>query len=141
MATEFTPMTALAGGLCIGLSSAALLFFNGRIAGISGIFDGILVSRGRGELAWRVLFLAGMLVGGAVYFALFPENASFTLERPTPLVIGAGLLVGFGTKMSNGCTSGHGVCGNSRLSKRSIMATVIFFAIGASMVALFGGAG
>lgn len=137
MATEFTPWSALIGGLLIGLASAAMLHFNGRIAGISGILDGA-VARGS-DTAWRWVFLAGMLVGGALYFGVTPPGAGFELARSTPLVIVAGLLVGVGTKMSNGCTSGHGVCGNARLSTRSIVATLTFMAVGAVVVAASGG--
>lgn len=138
MATEFTPIAAVIGGLLIGAASALLLYFNGRIAGISGIFDGAIA--GGGELAWRWVFLFGMLVGGAGYFALFPADAVIELDRSALWIVGAGLLVGVGTKMSNGCTSGHGVCGNARLSKRSIIATLVFMGVGAAVVAIAGGA-
>ena len=141
MSTAFTPYSALIGGLLIGLASAALLALNGRIAGLSGILDGVLVSRGDGESAWRWAFLAGMLVGGAAYMGIVDvDTHALELHRSTGLVVAAGLLVGFGTKMSNGCTSGHGVCGNARLSPRSIVATLTFMAIGAATVAAFGGA-
>lgn len=141
MATEFTPMAAVIGGLLIGAASATLLYFNGRVAGISGIFDGAIAGGGEGaELAWRWVFLLGMLIGGTGYFALFPADAAIELDRSAFWIVGAGLLVGFGTKMSNGCTSGHGVCGNARLSKRSIVATLVFMGVGAAVVALTGGA-
>lgn len=142
MATQFTPVAAIIGGLLIGLGSAALLALNGRIAGISGIFDGALFRGGEpGESAWRWTFLAGLICGGAAY-ALFggADAAAAVLDRSTALVVVAGLLVGFGTRMSNGCTSGHGVCGNARLSPRSIVATLIFMGVGAGVVAAFGGA-
>jgi len=142
MATQFTPVAAIIGGLLIGLASAALLALNGRIAGISGIFEGALF-RGNepGESPWRWTFLAGLVVGGAGY-ALFSgvDASAMALDRSTALIIVAGLLVGFGTRMSNGCTSGHGVCGNARLSPRSIVATLVFMGVGAGVVALFGGA-
>ncbi len=142
MATEFTPIAAIIGGLLIGLASAALLALNGRIAGISGIFDGALFRRDEpGESSWRWTFLAGLILGGAGY-VLFTgvDPAAVALERSSILVVVAGLLVGFGTRMSNGCTSGHGVCGNARLSPRSIVATLTFMAVGAGVVAAFGGA-
>ncbi len=140
MVTEFTPLAAIVGGLLIGLASAALLFLNGRIAGISGIFDGAIFPSS-GETGWRWTFLVGLLIGGAVYatFAGVDPHA-IALDRSTGIIVVAGLLVGFGTKMSNGCTSGHGVCGNARLSKRSIVATLVFMGIGAAVVAALGGA-
>ena len=139
MPTEFTPYTAIAGGLLIGLASALMLALNGRIAGISGIFDGAVFPRG--DASWRWTFLAGLLVGGAVFAAVAGvDAAAIALDRSSGVVVLAGLLVGFGTKMSNGCTSGHGVCGNARLSKRSIAATLTFMAIGAAVVAVGGAA-
>lgn len=138
MGTEFTPIAATLGGLLIGLAAAAMLYFNGRITGISGIFDGAIVPKAS-ETAWRWVFLAGLLIGGAIYFALVPTDAMFELDRSPLTVVGAGLLVGFGTKMSNGCTSGHGVCGNARLSPRSIIATLVFMGVGAAVVASMGG--
>lgn len=139
MATEFTPFAATVGGLLIGIAAAAMLFLNGRITGISGIVDGAVAQRGE-EASWRWAFLAGLLVGGLAWFAVNPAGPEFEVARSLPLVAAAGLLVGFGTKMSNGCTSGHGVCGNARLSKRSIAATLTFMAVGAAVVASFGGA-
>ena len=138
--TEFTPFSAIAGGLLIGLASAALLALNGRIAGISGIFDGAVFARA-GEHAWRWAFLLGLLGGGAVYAAVAGVTASsIALDRSMATVVIAGLLVGVGTKMSNGCTSGHGVCGNARLSPRSVIATLVFMGVGAAVVAIGGGA-
>jgi uncharacterized protein len=122
----------LFGGILIGLAVAALLLLNGRIAGVSGILGG-LVAREPGESAWRALFLAGLVAGGFLARLVAPRalggwNASL------PLLALSGLLVGFGTRMAGGCTSGHGVCGVSRLSARSILATTTFIAVGAAVV-------
>lgn len=133
MPTEW--LYALAGGALIGLSAAALMFFNGRIAGISGIFGGLLRPTA-GEVGWRSFFVAGLLAGGVVTLLMMPEQMAFTLERPTWALVGAGLMVGFGTRLGSGCTSGHGVCGITRLSPRSITATLTFIATGAGMVVL-----
>lgn len=120
---------ALAGGALIGLSASLMLMLNGRIAGISGIVGGLLQPQA-GEVAWRAWFLAGLLVGGTVLFALRPDFFG-TASVPSAVVVVAGLLVGFGTRLGSGCTSGHGVCGISRLSKRSIVATITFMVSGA----------
>jgi len=124
---------SLAGGVLIGLAAAALLALEGRIAGVSGILAGAISPRTRAK-AWRVAFLAGLVVGGVAAFALAP--AAFTapvLRAPALLVVG-GLAVGVGTRISGGCTSGHGVCGIGRLSKRSLVATLTFMATGAASV-------
>lgn len=139
MATEFTPFTAIIGGLLIGLASAALLHFNGRIAGITGIFDGLLWAESPGERAWRLAFVAGLLAA-SLPFVLEPSMTPLPVDRSTGVIIAAGLIVGFGTRLSNGCTSGHGVCGIARLSPRSIVATLTFIATGAATVAIMGGA-
>ena len=124
---DFTPVSALIGGSLIGIASAFLLYFNGRIAGISGFLGRGLFFR-RGD-AWRWLFVAGLVLGGAVGMAAsgFKPDATY---GSLPLIAIGGLFVGFGTRMSNGCTSGHGVCGNARLSPRSIAATITFIAVG-----------
>jgi uncharacterized membrane protein YedE/YeeE len=118
---------ALCGGALIGLASALLLSFNGRIAGISGITGG-LMDPGRGDRAWRASFLAGLIGGGAAMAALRPAAFPGAFHRSIPLLVVAGLLVGVGTRVSSGCTSGHGVCGMSRLSPRSMAATATFIA-------------
>lgn len=124
----FTPWSALAGGALIGLAAAALVLLNGRIAGISGILAGVLRPR-QGETGWRLAFLAGLLLAPFVYILL--RGAPFIkIEAGYPLLIGAGLLVGLGTRYGAGCTSGHGVCGLSRLSPRSLVATLCFMATG-----------
>lgn len=126
-------LVALAGGALIGGAAAALLILSGRIAGVSGILGGALIPK-TGELGWRLMFLAGLMGGGAVG-ALVAPQAYGAVRGPAALVILAGLLVGFGTRLGSGCTSGHGICGVSRLSRRSITATLLFMATG--MIATF----
>ena len=118
----------LAGGALIGLSASLLLLLNGRIAGISGIVGGLLAPQ-RGDVAWRGFFLAGLLSGGGVLLMLRPEVFG-TAPVPSALVLLAGVLVGFGTRLGGGCTSGHGVCGISRFQKRSMVATLTFLLTG-----------
>jgi uncharacterized membrane protein YedE/YeeE len=130
---HFTPLLSTTGGLLIGLSAALMLLFSGRIAGISGIFRGVLEPKS-GDFGWRAAFVGGLLAGGAVLVAFAPEMFTVTIDRSFWAVGAAGLLVGFGTRLGNGCTSGHGVCGLSRLSARSMVATVSFMATGAITV-------
>lgn len=128
-------LPALGGGVLIGLAATLLLLLNGRIAGISGILGGALTGPG-GERGWRLAFLAGLAVGGA---GAALAGMTGPLERfgyPVGLLIAAGLLVGFGSRLGSGCTSGHGVCGIARLSLRSIVATVAFTLAGIVTVAL-----
>lgn len=132
--TEFTPVASLIGGLMIGLSAALLLFANGRIAGISGIAGGLLSGPGRGDVLWRLVFVGGLLVGGFAMAANAPQLFAFEIDRSTGALVAAGLLVGFGTRLGNGCTSGHGVCGISRMSRRSLVATATFMAAGFATV-------
>jgi uncharacterized membrane protein YedE/YeeE len=125
---HFTPVASLIGGLIIGLASALLWILNGRVAGITGIV-GEIFRRAPGETRWRLAFVAGLLGGGALVRVVHPT--SFDLPRGgTGLLIVAGLLVGFGTRLANGCTSGHGLCGVSRLSPRSLAATAVFMGVG-----------
>ncbi len=131
--TEISPWMALLGGGLIGLGSWLLLAMNGRIAGISGIVGGLLAPQA-GEVAWRVLFIAGLIGGVALHHFLVAPEGSITLAAGWPLVIVAGLLVGIGTRMGGGCTSGHGICGISRLSVRSIVATCVFVGVAAATV-------
>ena len=126
--TYFTPWTSLAGGLMIGLAAALFLLFNGRIAGISGIAGGLL-KPARGDIAWRIAFTAGLVIAPLVY-ALAMPLPQVHVEANYPVLLIAGLLVGIGTRYGSGCTSGHGVCGLSRRSPRSIMATVAFMFAG-----------
>lgn len=127
---------ALAGGALIGASALALLAFHGRIAGVSGIVAGLLKPV-RGDVAWRAFFVGGLLVGGAAMARLAPELFGQPPGRPLGVVAVAGVLVGFGTRLGNGCTSGHGVCGVSRLSPRSLVATATFMLAGMAVVAAF----
>lgn len=125
---EFTfPWASLLGGMLLGVSATLLLMFNGKIAGISGIV-GRIYKGAKGDTSWRLLFVLGMILGGVVSAkALNISPAAMVV--PMPLVLVAGLLVGIGTKLGNGCTSGHGICGMGRLSKRSIAATMTFMAV------------
>ena len=125
---HFTPWTALAGGLLIGLAAAALVLFNGRIAGISGILGGLLAPR-RGDVAWRLAFLLG-LVAAPLAWSLAAPPLALHVDAGNAALVAAGLLVGVGTRYGSGCTSGHGVCGLSRLSPRSLVATVSFMLAG-----------
>lgn len=122
-------LLALGGGALIGASASAMLLFNGKITGISGIFSGLLKPT-RGDISWRLVFLAGLLLGGLILRFAYPAAFPSALSTGLPIIALAGLLVGFGTKTGNGCTSGHGVCGISRFSPRSIAATITFIAAG-----------
>jgi uncharacterized protein len=124
----FTPWSAAIGGVVIGLAVALFVLVNGRIAGISGIVGGMLRPV-RGDLAWRLAFIAG-LVAAPLAYATAAALPSATIEAGYPVLIAAGLLVGIGTRLGSGCTSGHGVCGLSRLSPRSLVATLSFMAAG-----------
>lgn len=125
---NFTPYTALAGGALIGLAVALLLLTKGRIAGISGVVGGLLRPKA-GDIQWRAAFVVGLIAAPMFYqlFAALPESR---IDASWPLLIVAGLLVGFGTRYGSGCTSGHGVCGISRMSPRSIVATLAFMGMG-----------
>lgn len=125
---HFTPWTSLAGGLLIGLAASAFVLLNGRIAGISGILGGLL-RPAHGDIAWRVAFIAGLVIAPLAYglFAALPE---VQIEAGDTALVAAGLLVGLGTRYGSGCTSGHGVCGLSRLSPRSLVATLSFMLAG-----------
>lgn len=133
--SSFTPLMSLAGGALIGLSASLLLLANGRIAGISGIY-GSAVTGSAGPRVQRWLFLAGLLAGGGLLFGLMPGSFAVAIDRPLWAVGLAGLLVGLGTRYGSGCTSGHGVCGTSRLSRRSLVATAVFLATGVLTVTL-----
>ena len=126
--THFTPWSSLAGGLLIGLATAFLLLFSGRIAGISGIVGGLL-SPGKGDVAWRVAFVVGLFAAPLVFVMAAPLP-QVRIDAGTATLIVAGLLVGVGTRYGSGCTSGHGVSGLSRGSRRSIVATASFMAAG-----------
>ncbi|KMQ74486.1 YeeE/YedE family protein [Marinobacter subterrani] len=126
--SSFTPWSSLAGGILIGLAAASFLLLNGRIAGISGILGGLLTPA-RGDIAWRVAFLAG-LIGAPAAWLLAGDLPAIEIQAGYPALVVAGLLVGIGTRYGSGCTSGHGVCGLSRLSLRSLAATLSFMAAG-----------
>jgi uncharacterized protein len=132
--THFTPLASLLGGVLIGLASIALAVFNGRIAGISGILGGLLPPS-PGDRAWRLAFLLGLILSPLV-FGLVRPMPEVHAGASTPLLLIAGLLVGLGTRYAGGCTSGHGVCGLSRLSARSLVATLSFMGAGFATVYL-----
>lgn len=125
---NFTPTTALAGGLLIGTAAAVLLAGIGRIAGISGMLHGLFGAES--GWSWRVSFLLGLIGGAGIYVLMWPDDISARSGFPTVLLIFAGLLVSAGTRLGSGCTSGHGVCGIGRLSTRSLVATAVFMFTG-----------
>lgn len=129
---HFTPLASLAGGLLIGLSAALLVLANGQVAGISGILGELLHLRA-GDVRWRVAFLLGLIVAPAA-FAIFLPYPAATIDAGTGMLLVGGLLVGVGTRYGGGCTSGHGVCGLSRLSLRSLVATLCFMGSGIAVV-------
>ena len=132
---NFTPISASTGGAFIGLSAVLLMAFHGRIAGMSGLFSGTVFAA-KGDRSWRVFFVLGLVAAPLVYWLAAAEKPAFDLEAGWPLIISGGLLVGFGTRLGSGCTSGHGVCGLSRLSPRSMVSVVLFMAAGMATVAL-----
>ena len=134
---NFTPLLSTAGGMLIGLAASAMLLFEGRVAGISGIVGGLFTPRA-GDIGWRVAFLFGLLAAGIVGSALFPAAVAVEITRAPWMLVVAGLLVGVGTRLGNGCTSGHGVCGLSRMSPRSLASVVTFMAVGAVVAMVVG---
>jgi uncharacterized membrane protein YedE/YeeE len=130
---HFTPLAATLGGLLLGVASSLLFLLNGRILGISGIVGEIPLAPA-GDRAWRLVFLAGLLTGGVVILAFHPQALALASEQTVPVAIGSGVLVGLGTRLGNGCTSGHGLCGLARLSKRSLVATLVFMGTAALTV-------
>ena len=131
---NFTPVSGLLGGLLIGLAAAMLLLLNGRISGISGIVGGLLAPKSS-DAGWRVAFVAGLVLGAFGYVLATGGATPVRMQASLPILILAGLLVGFGTRLGSGCTSGHGLCGIARLSKRSIVASALFF--GVAMLTVF----
>ena len=132
---NFTPLSAFTGGLLIGFAAFLFFVFNGRVAGVSSIAsDSIIKNENRFD---NILFLLGLIIGPVIY-SLSGKNIESVLTNSFPLLIAGGLLVGFGTKLGNGCTSGHGVCGISRFSIRSIVATIAFITTGVITVLIFG---
>lgn len=128
----------LLGGTMIGLSAAGLLVLTGKTAGISGIIEGIL-RREKGELGWKLAFALGLVIGGVVLVIAMPSALPASAPRALPWVIAAGLLVGFGTRLGGGCTSGHGVCGIGRASGRGFVGTCVFMAVAALTVLVLNG--
>ena len=126
---DFTPWSALAGGALVGLAAAGMWWLYGRLAGVSSVLGMAMTSRGE-EFAWRAAFIAGLFLAGLAAVVLLPGQVHFGLDAGYGQVLLAGALVGLGTQMGSGCTSGHGVCGVSRLSPRSIAATLLFMAAG-----------
>ena len=129
----FTPLAAAVGGVLIGIAAALLVLLQGRIAGISGIVGGLLERRAAGDTGWRIAFVAGLLLAPLLY-RLLAELPASRVEAGWGTLVVAGLLVGFGTRLGSGCTSGHGVCGLSRLSPRSLAATLAFMGTGFATV-------
>ena len=130
--TEFTPITSLLGGALLGFSALLLILFNGRIAGISGIVSGAMTRRGKNE-KWRWMFLLGLVLG-PILVAPFGSQLPTNIDSSWPLIIIGGFLVGFGSYLGSGCTSGHGICGMGRMSYRSIVATITFMATAIGVV-------
>ncbi|MGG4607822.1 YeeE/YedE family protein [Providencia sp. Me31A] len=131
---NFTPISAAIGGILIGLAVVILLIFNGRIAGISGIL-GSLLNPIKGDTAWKVAFVIGLMIA-PVLFIWFAYTPEVNIDASIPILIVAGLFVGFGSRLGSGCTSGHGICGMARFSRRSIVAVLIFMIIAFVTVAL-----
>jgi uncharacterized protein len=129
---NFTPGLSLLGGVLAGIASALFILNNGRIAGISGILGGLLNPR-KDDIMWRIAFLLGLIAAPTVTFMFMPAP-EVTIEAETATLIIAGILVGVGTRYGSGCTSGHGICGLSRLSPRSLIATLAFMAAGMAVV-------
>ncbi len=128
---NFTPLASLLGGTLIGLSAVALLLLNGRIAGISGITAGLLSFSGQApDRGWRIAFVVGLVAAPLTLMLISGDRPDIAFVGPLPLMLVAGVLVGFGTVLGNGCTSGHGICGIARLSPRSIIATAVFMVAG-----------
>ncbi len=126
---------SLVGGVLIGLAATLMLLLNGRIAGISGILGGVLSPR-QGGLHWRLAFVLGLVIAGFAYPLFSSEALAFQLDAPVWAIVTGGFLVGFGTRLGSGCTSGHGVCGIARFSWRSISATLIFMLTAIATVAI-----
>ena len=135
---NFTPINSLLGGIFIGLAATILLLANGRIMGISGILSDIISFKEKDQISWRIVFVIGVLIGPFLYLMIFQDFKS-EMVADRILLIQAGLLVGLGTSIGSGCTSGHGICGISRLSIRSIVATFIFVVSGVVTVYFIGG--
>ena len=128
---HFTPWSSLTGGVLLGISASLFILINGRVLGISGILGGLLVPK-KGDAEWRIAFLLGLAVAPLIFRVMVPPDLFHAprIDATYPYVVVAGLLVGLGTRYGSGCTSGHGVCGLSRMSPRSLLATITFMAFG-----------
>jgi uncharacterized membrane protein YedE/YeeE len=135
LSPDFAPIPAAAGGALIGLAASIMMLALGRIAGISGIYGGLLTPKA-GDLGWRLSFVAGLLLAGGAASLFFPSGIVPTESRTLGMTVLAGLIVGVGVRLGNGCTSGHGVCGLSRFSRRSFVATLTFMATGIATATL-----
>jgi uncharacterized membrane protein YedE/YeeE len=131
---DFTPISGFVGGVLVGLAVALMLPLNGRIAGISGIVGGLLTLRLRGTF-WRAAFVVGLVLGALTYLSTAEGGTPVRVLASLPAILVGGLLVGFGTRLGSGCTSGHGLCGMAHLSRRSVVATATFF--GVAMLTVF----
>ena len=137
MSTEFTPLLSTLGGVLIGGSASLMLLLEGRVTGISGIVGGLFTPKA-GDVGWRVAFVVGMALAGVVAATLAPATLAAETNRGPAMLIVAGLLVGVGTRIGSGCTSGHGVCGLSRLSPRSLASVMTFMGVGGVVAVLVG---
>lgn len=130
---NFTPVAGTIGGLLIGASAALFVLLNGRVAGIAGILGGLVEDRS-GETGWRLAFVLGIVLGPLLVLAAGEFGPPISIDASWPVLVAGGLLVGFGTRLGSGCTSGHGVCGIARLSPRSLLATFLFMEAGMATV-------
>lgn len=137
MSTEFTPVLSIVGGALIGLAASMMLLLEGRIAGISGIVGGLFAPK-PGDIGWRIAFVLGLALAGLGAALVAPQLVASELGREPWMIVLAGLLVGVGTRIGNGCTSGHGVCGLSRMSPRSLASVLTFMTAGAVVATLVG---
>ena len=135
---NFTLLNSLMGGILIGIAATIIFFVNGRIMGISGILGNLIAAKETDQIYWRIIFILGVLIGPLIFILLFKEIKSEMVANTTLLII-SGFLVGLGTSLGNGCTSGHGICGLSRFSIRSIVATLVFVISGMITVYLING--
>lgn len=138
---SFTPLTGLLGGILIGLAAIGMMRFNQKICGISGIFASALPPAEK-DSGWRFAFILGLLFGGLLLRIFYQEAFQYTLDHSFPFILFSGFMVGFGSRLGRGCTSGHGVCGLARCAKRSFLATALFFVtavITASVMSFFKG--
>ena len=135
---NFTLLNSLMGGILIGIAATIIFFVNGRIMGISGILGNLIATKETDQKFWRIIFILGVLIGPLIFILLFKEIKSEMVANTTLLII-SGFLVGLGTSLGNGCTSGHGICGLSRFSIRSIVATLVFVVSGMITVYLING--